>query len=112
MESFSDPPSVLTLAQQITIEHEDLSVTCKAIPGNPNYTTFYWTNLNNPGFKQNFSELRLPHIQRNSSGTYRCTAENTYSNREKGTNNKYMVVNVLCKWEFILDYEKIFLHTI
>ncbi|XP_078310218.1 contactin-5-like isoform X2 [Crassostrea virginica] len=89
------PPYVLLLARQNTIEHEDLSVTCKAIPGNPNSTTFYWTNLSNPGFKQNFSELRLPHIQRNSSGTYRCTAENTYSNREKGTNSQDMVVNVL-----------------
>lgn len=50
----------------------------------------------NPGFRQNETTLQLYKIQRTSSGTYKCTAENNYSNGEKGTHIQTMVVNVLC----------------
>nr|XP_034303739.1 titin-like isoform X4 [Crassostrea gigas] len=88
------PPNVYTMRQQNKIEGRDLSVTCRATPGNPNSTTFYWTKVDNPGFRQNGSTLQLPNIQRTSSGTYRCTAENNYSNGERGTDSQAMVVNV------------------
>lgn len=93
----TDPPNVYTMRQQNKIEGRDLSVTCRATPGNPNSTTFYWTKVDNPGFRQNGSTLQLPNIQRTSSGTYRCTAENNYSNGERGTDSQAMVVNVQCE---------------
>lgn len=65
-------------------------------PGNPRSTTVYWTKVENSGFRQNGHTLHVPNIQRTSSGTYRCTAENNYSNGEKGTHNQSMVVNVFC----------------
>eukprot|EP00105_Crassostrea_gigas_P023187 XP_011442936.1 PREDICTED: contactin-5 isoform X2 [Crassostrea gigas] len=83
------------LSQQDILEGRNLSVTCKATPGNPSLTTFYWTKVDIQGFRQNGATLHIPNIQRNSSGTYRCTAENSYSNGEKGTHNQSMVVNVL-----------------
>lgn len=82
--------------QRDIIEGRDLSVTCQAIPGNPSASTFYWTKVNNPGFRQNGPTLQLPNIQRTSTGTYICTAENNYSNGEKGTNNQTMVIKVFC----------------
>lgn len=84
------------LSQQNFIEGRDLSVTCQAAPGNPSSTTFYWTKVDNPGFRQNGATLRLYNIQRNSSGTYRCTAENNYNNGEKGAHSQTMVVKVQC----------------
>lgn len=90
------PPKVHMLSQQDILEGRNLSVTCKATPGNPSLTTFYWTKVDIQGFRQNGATLHIPNIQRNSSGTYRCTAENNYSNGEKGTHNQSMVVNVLC----------------
>ncbi|XP_065933048.1 neural cell adhesion molecule 1 isoform X2 [Magallana gigas] len=89
------PPKVHMLSQQDILEGRNLSVTCKATPGNPSLTTFYWTKVEFQGFRQNGATLHIPNIQRNSSGTYRCTAENSYSNGEKGTHNQSMVVNVL-----------------
>lgn len=88
---------VNTLSQQDIIEGRDISVTCTATPGNPSSTTFYWTKVDNSGFRQNGATLQLPDIQRTSSGTYRCTAENNYSNGEKGTDSQSMFINVLCK---------------
>lgn len=85
------------LSQQYIIEGRDLSVTCQANPGNPSSTTFSWTKADNPEFRQNRATLQLPNIQRTSTGTYRCTAENNYSNREKGIHSQSMVVNVLCR---------------
>lgn len=35
--------------------------------------------------------------QRNSSGTYKCTAENSYHNGERGTHSQSFAVNVQCK---------------
>uniref|UniRef100_A0A8W8LC41 Hemicentin-1 n=1 Tax=Magallana gigas TaxID=29159 RepID=A0A8W8LC41_MAGGI len=89
------PPTIKTLSQQNIVERGHLSFTCKAIPGNPSSTTVYWTKVDNSGFRQNGATLELYNIQRNSSGTYRCTAENNYSNGEKGTVSQPMVVNVL-----------------
>uniref|UniRef100_A0A8W8LC32 Ig-like domain-containing protein n=1 Tax=Magallana gigas TaxID=29159 RepID=A0A8W8LC32_MAGGI len=89
------PPTIKTLSQQDIVEGRALLVTCQAISGNPNSTTFYWTKEDNPGFRQNGSTLHIPNIQRISSGTYRCTAENNYSIGEKGTHNQSMDVNVL-----------------
>lgn len=85
------------MRQQNIIEGRDLSITCQATSGNPSATTFYWTKVDNPGIRQNGSTLHLPNIQRTSSGTYRCTAENNYSSREMGTDSQAMVVNVQCE---------------
>ncbi|XP_078310222.1 uncharacterized protein LOC111134632 isoform X2 [Crassostrea virginica] len=90
------PPSVIHLAQKDIIEAQNLFIICGANLGNPNLTIFAWTKVDS-GFKQNGSTLQLPNIQRTSSGTYRCTAENTYSNGAKGVNSQTMVVNVLYK---------------
>lgn len=91
----ASPPTVHTLSQQDIIEGSQLSITCQATPGDPSFSTFYWTKADNPGFRQNRSTLQLPNIQRNSSGIYRCTAENNYRNGEKGLDSRTMVVNVL-----------------
>lgn len=103
MISVTDPPTVHTLSQQDIMEGKNLSVTCEASPGNPSSTTFYWTKVDDRGFKQNGPSLRLPSIQRTSSGTYRCTAENSYNNGAKGADSQTMVVNVLCR---CLIYDK------
>lgn len=94
---YTDPPTIKTLSQQDIVEGRALLVTCQAVSGYPNSTTFYWTKENNPGFRQNGSTLHIPNIQRTSSGTYRCTAENNYSIGEKGTHSQSMDVNVLCE---------------
>lgn len=93
----TDPPNVQMLSQQDILEGKGLTVTCTATPGNPGSNTFYWTKIDNVGFRQNGSTLLLPNIQRNSSGSYRCTAENTYNNGEKGTHSRSMEINVLCE---------------
>lgn len=92
-----------TLSQKDIIEGKNLSVTCLTNPGNPNATNFYWTKVNNSEFRQNKPTLHMPNIQRNSSGTYRCIAENNYDNGMKGRNNETMDVNVLC--ENLLSYK-------
>ena len=92
------PPLVSNLTQQDIIEGRNLSVTCLSIPGNPNNTSFSWTGVNN--FKNDGKILNLENINRNSSGNYKCTAENTYSDGTKGNDSQTMVVNVLCKFMF------------
>uniref|UniRef100_A0A8W8LC53 Ig-like domain-containing protein n=1 Tax=Magallana gigas TaxID=29159 RepID=A0A8W8LC53_MAGGI len=89
------PPVVNALSNQNTIEGGDLTVNCTATPGNPSATTFYWTKVDNQGFRQNGAILQLYNTQRTSSGTYRCTAENNYSNKEKGMHSQSMVIDVL-----------------
>lgn len=97
LPTLTDSPMVNTLPQQDIIEGRDLFVTCTATPGNPVSTTFYWTKIDNPGFKQNGTTLQLSNIQRTSAGTYKCRAENNYSNGERGTHNQSMIINVLCE---------------
>lgn len=94
---FIDPPTVDTLSQRDIIEERDLSITCTATPANPSFTTFWWTNEDNSGFKQNGATLQLYNIQRNSSDTYRCTAENSYCNGKKGPDSQFTVVSVQCR---------------
>lgn len=99
---FKDPPSVGNLTRNLDrIEGNSLSINCHANPGNPKNTTYYWTKVDNRGFIQNGSTLQLSNIQRNSSGTYICTAENSFYNGDKGKHNQSMFVNVLCKWKKI-----------
>lgn len=88
------PPVVNLPSKKDIIEGRDLSFNCTATPGNPNFTTFYWTKVDNQGFRQNRSTLQLYNINRNSSGTYKCTAENTYKKGEKGMHNQNMKVDV------------------
>lgn len=101
---FSDPPSVKPLSQQNVIEGNNLSVTCEAYAGNPSYYTFFWSN--NAGLRQNGSTLHLLNLQRNSSDTYWCTAENNYGFEDKGSNSQSMFINVLCEciWLNMLLY--------
>lgn len=94
---FIDPPTVDTLSQRDVIEERNISITCTATPGNPSFMTFWWTKVDNPGFIENGATIQLSNIQRNSSGTYRCTAENNYSNGKKGTDSQLTVVNVQCR---------------
>lgn len=94
---YTDPPTIKTLSQQDIVEGRALLVTCQAVSGNPNSTTFYWTKVDNPGFRHNGSTLHIPNIQRTSSGTYTCSAENNYSNKENGSDSQSMDVNVLCE---------------
>lgn len=93
----SDPPSVNALSHQIIIERRDLSISCQTTPGHPSSNTVYWTKVDNSGFRQDGTTLQIPNINRTSTGTYRCTAENIYSNGEKGTDSQSMLVNVLCR---------------
>lgn len=79
------------------IEGGNISVDCLATPGNPSSTTFYWTKEDDPEFRQNGSIIQLYTIQRNSSGTFECTAENLYYDEEKGIHSRTMVINVQCK---------------
>lgn len=92
-----DPPSVKTLSKKDILEGRYLSVPCETTPGNPNSTTIYWTKVGEPEFRQSGATLQLANINRTSSGTYRCTAENNYINKEKGTDSQSMVINVQCK---------------
>lgn len=85
------------MSQQHMIEGENLSVACLATPGNPRPTTVYWTKEEDPEFRQNGSILQLNSIQRNSSGTFKCTAENLYYDEERGIHSQSLVVNVQCK---------------
>lgn len=94
---FIDPPTVDTLSQRDVIEERNISITCTATPGNPIFTTFWWTKVDNPGFIENGATIQLSNIQRNNSGTYRCTAENNYSNGKKETDSQLTVVNVQCR---------------
>lgn len=94
---FIDPPTVDTLSQRDVIEERNISITCTATPGNPSFMTFWWTKVDNPGFIENGATIQLSNIQRNNSGTYRCTAENNYSNGKKGTDSQLTVVNVQCR---------------
>lgn len=48
-------------------------------------------------FRQNGPMLNLYNIQRYDSGRYICTAENNYSNGEKGKDSQFIDVNVQCK---------------
>lgn len=96
VSTLTDLPIVNTLFQQDIIEGRDLFVTCTATSGNPSSTIFNWNKIDNPGFRQNGSTLQLSNIHRTSSGTYRCKAENYYSNGEKGTHNQSMIINVQC----------------
>lgn len=85
------------MRQQNIIEGRDLSITCQTTLGNPRSTAFLWTKVDDSGFRQDGPTLQLPNIQRTSSGTFRCTAENNYSNGEMGTHSQTMIVNVQCE---------------
>ena len=94
---------MIHLTQKDIIETQDLFIICGANPGNPNLTIFVWTKVDSE-FRQNGSTLQLPNIQRTSSGTYRCTAVNTYSSGAKGAHSQTMVVNVLCRVLFFSQF--------
>lgn len=94
---FKDPPSVNNMTGTDIVEGLPLSITCRANPGNPNFTTLFWTKVDGQGLIQNGSTLRISNIQRSSSGTYVCTAENIYYNGKKGIHSQSMFVNVLCE---------------
>lgn len=75
------PPTVRPFRQQNIIEGRNLTVTCDVIPGNPIHTILFWTKESNP-FRQERATLLFPKIQRNSSGEYKCIAENIYRDRK------------------------------
>lgn len=88
------PPMVNALSNQTIIEGRNLTVNCIVTPGNPNSVT-NWTKVDSQGFKQTGAVLELPNIQRASSGTYRCTATNKFSDGNMGIHSQTMVINVL-----------------
>lgn len=92
-----DPPEVKILPKKTQIEHTNLSINCNTTPGNPNTTKFLWTKVDSPGFMQREANLLLPHIQKNSSGTYKCKATNTYRNGDTGTHSGEIVIDIQCK---------------
>lgn len=87
---------VNALSNQTIIEGRNLTVNCIVTPGNPNSVT-NWTKVDSQGFKQTGAVLELPNIQRASSGTYRCTATNKFSDGNMGIHSQTMVINVLCR---------------
>lgn len=95
------------MSQQDIIEGRDLSVKCQATPGNPNVTTFFWTKEGSTTFRQNGSTLLLPKIQKNSSSTYLCTAQNVYNDEDSGNHSQPLVVNVLCMFALSLYYKQL-----
>lgn len=97
--SVIDPPSVSSFSPQYPVELTDFSAACTVVPGNPPNTEMYWTRSGEETFQQNSTHLRLFSINRNDSGTYKCTAENTYSSGSKGSNSQTLVVDVQCKFE-------------
>lgn len=104
LPNITDPPHVNFLPQQNIIEGRNLSVKCSTTFSNPSTTTFFWTKDDSPEFKVNGAILKIPFIQKNISGIYRCTAENIYSNLEKGSDSQSMVINVLCKCSIVCMY--------
>lgn len=101
------PPLVKALSNREIREGQNLNVTCEAIPGNPNHSTIFWTKKSNLEFRKNNATLMLPKIQRNSTGTYICTAQNDYGNEMKGNHSQSMDVNVLFKPEIANKSRKI-----
>lgn len=104
IHTLPDPPTTNALSQQNIIEGRTLLVTCHATPGNPNYTTFFWAKVDNPGFRQSGATLQVPNIQKTSSGTYNCTVENNYNNGGKGIDSQSMVINVQCEVSYFFLY--------
>lgn len=94
---FVDPPVVSPISQLNIVEGSDVSFNCTFTQGNPDSTIIFWTSKNKPEFRQNGTTLLLPEIKRTNSGNYTCTAENKYSDEEKGSDSKSMILNVLCK---------------
>ncbi|XP_062602889.1 immunoglobulin superfamily member 10-like, partial [Saccostrea cucullata] len=87
-------PSVSSLSNHTILEGEDLLVTCNVTAGHPRSFVVFWTKADNPNFRFNGTTLIIYRIQRTSSGTYRCTAENYYNYLGKGTSSQTMFVNV------------------
>lgn len=81
------------------MEGINLSVICHFTPGNPSSTNVFWTKVGNQEFHRNGSVLQLPHIHRNSAGTYNCTAKNIYHDSENGIHSQSMVIKVLCEYK-------------
>lgn len=92
-----DAPRLLNLTQQNITEGETVIVRCEVIEGNPNSTNVYWTRVGDSTFQENSATLQLLKIQRNSSGSYKCTAENMFNDGSKGTHSQIMFINVLCE---------------
>ena len=94
---FTDPPSVTPMHSTYPEEQSDFSIDCSATPGNPLSFVYYWTLSGDVHFRQNGTTLRQPRISRNQSGTYFCSAVNSYSNGEEGRDSKPLIVDVQCK---------------
>ncbi|XP_062566525.1 hemicentin-1-like isoform X3 [Saccostrea cucullata] len=88
------PPRVSLFSTKYPVEYSSLYVTCSATNGNPSTTLFYWKKSGDSDFQLNDANLRLYSINRNQSGTYICTAENTYSSGSKGSDSQQLVVDV------------------
>ncbi|XP_061188082.1 hemicentin-1-like [Saccostrea echinata] len=88
------PPKVSAFSSQYPVEYNNLIVSCVANNGNPSSTLYYWTKSEDDDFQQNNTKLSLYSIDRNQSGTYICTAENTYTSGSKGSDSKQLVVDV------------------
>lgn len=101
-----DAPRVLPLTQQNITEGNTLTVGCKVMEGNPNTSKVFWTRVGDSTFHENSATLQLFKIQRNSSGFYKCTAENMFNGGKKGKHSRIMFINVLC--EFIFCFYKLF----
>ncbi|XP_062603323.1 uncharacterized protein LOC134265101 [Saccostrea cucullata] len=88
-------PSVSSLNNQTILEGENLSLTCNVTAGYPRSSVIFWTKTDDPSFRFNGKRFTISRIQRSSSGTYGCTAENYYNSLGKGSSSQIMTVNVL-----------------
>eukprot|EP00105_Crassostrea_gigas_P021956 XP_011441295.1 PREDICTED: hemicentin-2 isoform X1 [Crassostrea gigas] len=88
------PPSVTSFNTQYPTELSDLSIPCSAMAGNPSNHVYYWTRSGDDSFRENNTYLRLNGLSRNESGTYICTAVNSYSTGGEGKDSKTLTVDV------------------
>lgn len=89
------PPVVSPLPNVKRVVQEHVSIWGNVTPGNPSYTTIYWTKSGDSGFRQSGSTLRLNYITKSQSGTYSCVAENNYNDGKKGANQQSFFLDVL-----------------
>ncbi|XP_062617806.1 uncharacterized protein LOC134279425, partial [Saccostrea cucullata] len=89
----ASPPAVHTLNNSTAIEGTDFNKKCLYNVGKPPETNVYWTRQGS-SFRHEGDVLSLTKIQRSSSGTYTCTAQNQYSSGNKGQSKQSMTIDV------------------
>lgn len=80
-------------------EGHRLNVTCDTTKGNPENTTFLWSNVR--GNLSSTSAFEIRNITRVHAGKYTCRAYNTlqptFGTEEAGSDSESFHLDVLCK---------------